>query len=1009
MNKDEKEKKARNRELTGGSVEVIGDQALCQCSNGSAQVPLKVTSQQKFYCNSASRLIATNGDKDGSSLNFGNCRARNNSPCMPLIQWKHFYDKILISDRLFPLTMRSEGTCLCGGTVSFVTSGQQVVVNPPHSATEAKRIAHTNPLFKEEDMHREAGTRPQRDNALVERHVPKASVTSVRVNGKVYVSPREYGYGPLLFTNTLTSGADASTLVKWDVTCNGEDIAIGLGTPPSRDLFRKAGEYKVFAYVNERGNKQGGGYVTVDVSTPKFESLAWKYANGEIADRVGKRCTVHAHLQFKGMDGVTTKARFCFWGGNGKQGLTDFMPLAIGEDGCTTMELALTEEQLKNIRGEQQAWDMKVLVRVEIVPSYWIEGYKRSIDYPIEYTDKEEIVSTMLYHDKDCKEKVTGFVECGGHTVYARVITRGFEDGLLTLSVFCHGNVPNDNTAATGYVYKIMGEVDEDGVCILEINTDQSWLQGKHSEMFDILVLGGCCREEVVITRNDMENGSKKNACKTFQMGKDKGMLLLALPKQEIEGGQSKTMVQEVEGEKHKCPRCEQDITLDEIKQICVNGDGKCIIEDMTMIIAALPYLNQYRKKVGINTCVAKAHFLAQIAQETKFYALQEKFKFTNPERMRTIFSSYFNTFGTLTAQKKEAKRLSDLSLNRNNWPQVANSIYGPTHPLGKNHKDKGDGWRYSGKRFKQITWKDNYVRIQRYYNQHMKLEGEKDVLWVGEENPYKLKNSAKDAITSALAYWGAWGINSVAIENSEECVRKVTAKINKKLEGINERIRYFNKAVEVLMVNKCLGGKPEPQKNSKGTVIAISGVSRGYGIELPKSKNKWAVYKLCIYRDMTYSTFDNLYKGNNLPQEDYITYVARDAHMKSKERSTLRYGTHNECPPGKYYLNKGTNGQKYDLYISDTKGKGSSYIKGPHGGRAGIAIHGGWPEGAVGCITTHTANYGNKKKGQPRNKIVAQIIDNIPDIEDSSKDVIIVLLERTAIKEGKLWFGIIE
>ena len=109
------------------------------------QIPLKVTSQQKFYCNSASRLIATNGDKDGSSLNFGNCKARNNSPCMPLIQWKYFYDKILISDKLFPLTMRSEGTCLCGGIVSFVTSGQQVVVNPPRSAAEAKRIAHTNP------------------------------------------------------------------------------------------------------------------------------------------------------------------------------------------------------------------------------------------------------------------------------------------------------------------------------------------------------------------------------------------------------------------------------------------------------------------------------------------------------------------------------------------------------------------------------------------------------------------------------------------------------------------------------------------------------------------------------------------------------------------------------------------------------------------------------------------------------------------------------------------------
>ena len=33
-------------------------------------------------------------------------------------------------------------------------------------------------------------------------------------------------------------------------------------------------------------------------------------------------------------------------------------------------------------------------------------------------------------------------------------------------------------------------------------------------------------------------------------------------------------------------------------------------IKDTTMIAAALPYLNQYRKKVGINTCVSKAPFL---------------------------------------------------------------------------------------------------------------------------------------------------------------------------------------------------------------------------------------------------------------------------------------------------------------------------------------------------------------------------------------------------------------
>ena len=77
----------------------------------------------------------------------------------------------------------------------------------------------------------------------------------------------------------------------------------------------------------------------------------------------------------------------------------------------------------------------------------------------------------------------------------------------------------------------------------------------------------------------------------------------------------------------------------------------------------------------------------------------------------------------------------------------------------------------------------------------------------------------------------------------------------------------------------------------------------------------------------------------------------------------------------------------------------GKCYINGPDGSRSGIAIHGGWPVGAIGCLTTYTANYGNRKKDQKTNKIVTQIINNIPDLKDLSKDVILAQVQhRTAI-----------
>ena len=66
-------------------------------------------------------------------------------------------------------------------------------------------------------------------------------------------------------------------------------------------------------------------------------------------------------------------------------------------------------------------------------------------------------------------------------------------------------------------------------------------------------------------------------------------------------------------------------------------------------------------------------------------------------------------------------------------------------------------------------------------------------------------------------------------------------------------------------------------------------------------------------------------------------------------------------------HVNKGLKEQSYDLYISDTKGMGKCYINGSDGSIREIAIHGGWPVGAIGCLTTYTANYGNRKKSKDR------------------------------------------
>lgn len=79
-----------------------------------------------------------------------------------------------------------------------------------------------------------------------------------------------------------------------------------------------------------------------------------------------------------------------------------------------------------------------------------------------------------------------------------------------------------------------------------------------------------------------------------------------------------------------KCPNCDKDITLEDLKKICVDEKGKCLIKDISKTSAILPYLNKYRKLAHISTCTRKAHFVAQICAETKFYMFEEDFTYSS-------------------------------------------------------------------------------------------------------------------------------------------------------------------------------------------------------------------------------------------------------------------------------------------------------------------------------------------------------------------------------------------
>lgn len=459
-----------------------------------------------------------------------------------------------------------------------------------------------------------------------------------------------------------------------------------------------------------------------------------------------------------------------------------------------------------------------------------------------------------------------------------------------------------------------------------------------------------------------------------------------------------------------KCPRCDKDITLEEIKNICVNSKGKCIIKDEKLIKAAIPYLNQYRRKVGINTCISKAHFLSQIALESKFYSTEENFNYY--WKRLIIFEAFKTEEGKKKAKLwgravKDTKSKEYVPVSNVNQINIANWAYKDKNKNGS--FSSGDGSAYRGRGFIQITWKNNYEYISNYFNKNMKIGNEANVDWV--KNPLDLTNKPKDAITSALAYWGLKNINQKAVEISDLSVENVTYLINSAKEGLSERIRFFRKAVDILKTDQCplLFKTKNNNRQDKGSIVVISGSSSEYGAEKSSKSNKeWLIYEVSVYCNLSFDNYTKLKNSQKLPEADYNTFLTRDAHKSNSGRSPKRYGIYNEAPPGIYYLNKGVKSQKYHIYLSDIQGVGSSDMIGVDEARKGIAIHGGWPDGSLGCLTTHTSNYGNRLKAEPINPLVQELINNIPDFNKNSDDrpVILILDERNATETENVWTG---
>jgi putative chitinase len=194
-------------------------------------------------------------------------------------------------------------------------------------------------------------------------------------------------------------------------------------------------------------------------------------------------------------------------------------------------------------------------------------------------------------------------------------------------------------------------------------------------------------------------------------------------------------------------------------------------------MIGKNPYLDYWYDAIceicpeyEINTPKRLAAFIAQCAHESgNFRVLRENLNYKAASLMKT----WPNRFPTMEIAKQYEKQPE----------KIANKVY--ANRMGNRDEASGDGWRYLGRGLIQLTGKENY--------QWFAASLEMDV----EDLP-EYMGTFEGAVQSAAFFWENNNLNACADKGD---ILNLTKKINGGTIGLEDRIKHFKHACEVLGV----------------------------------------------------------------------------------------------------------------------------------------------------------------------------------------------------------------
>jgi putative chitinase len=185
-------------------------------------------------------------------------------------------------------------------------------------------------------------------------------------------------------------------------------------------------------------------------------------------------------------------------------------------------------------------------------------------------------------------------------------------------------------------------------------------------------------------------------------------------------------------------------------------------------VIAQIP---DTAAKFEINTPLRLAHFLAQCGHESGGFRLTKENLNYSAKGLNGTFKKYFLTEAAAKPYERQPVK-------------IANKVYGGR--MGNGPESSGEGSKFCGRGYIQLTGKDNYTAFGKSINEDMTA------------NPDKVASDY--ALLSAAWFFSKNGLHKMADGGSSDAVvTSITKRVNGGTIGLADRIKHFKEYYSLL------------------------------------------------------------------------------------------------------------------------------------------------------------------------------------------------------------------